>query len=57
MNKSIKLTGKAWQIQAQLRQWAKTPITLAEFIERNTSKGNHLRLIKGNLPIDKPLKA
>lgn len=57
MNKSIKLTGKAWQIQAQLRQWAKTPITLAEFIDRNTSKGNHLRLIKGNLPIDKPLKA
>jgi hypothetical protein len=46
MNKSIKLTGKAWQIRAQLREWAKTPITLAEFIERNRKKGTHLRLIK-----------
>jgi hypothetical protein len=46
MNKSIKLTGKAWQIQAQLRLWAKSPITLSEFIDRNTSKGKHLRLIK-----------
>jgi hypothetical protein len=46
MNKSIRLTGKAWQIRSQLREWAKSPITLAEFIDRNTKKGSHLRLIK-----------
>lgn len=46
MNKSIKLTGKVWQIRAQLREWAKSPLTLAEFIERNQPRRPYLRVIK-----------
>ncbi len=46
MNKSIRLTGKVWEIRAQLRVWAKSPLTLAQFLERNIKKETHLRLIK-----------
>jgi hypothetical protein len=44
--KFIRLTGKAWEIRAQQKEWAKSPLTLAQFLERNTKKGSHLRLIK-----------
>lgn len=45
MKKSIRLTGKAWEIRAQLREWSKSPLTLAQFLERNTPKERHLRLV------------
>jgi hypothetical protein len=30
----IRMSGKAWQIRAKLREWSKHPITLEQFLAR-----------------------
>jgi hypothetical protein len=30
----LRVVGKAWQVQAQLRAWAEHPLTVAEFLSR-----------------------
>ncbi|GAA4709627.1 Z-ring formation inhibitor MciZ [Brevibacillus fulvus] len=33
-SEQLRLVGKAWEIRAMLRQWAKQPITLQEWLQR-----------------------